>query len=86
MKNAPERMCVVCRGMKKKGELIRVAKNKDGEIFIDETGKSAGRGAYICKSAECFSRLTKTRGLERALKCAVPKELLDALHAKIGNQ
>ena len=83
MKNAPERMCVVCRQMKDKRELIRIVKNKDGEIFIDETGKSAGRGAYICRTEECFSRLVKTRGLERSFKRAVPKEVLEALREKI---
>ena len=33
------RMCCVCRQMKGKDELIRVVKNKNGEIFVDETGK-----------------------------------------------
>ena len=82
MKNPPERMCVVCRTMRKKQELIRVVRNKDGEISYDETGKMPGRGAYICLSRECFSRLPKTRGFERAFKCALPKEVLDAIDDK----
>ena len=30
-----------------KRDLLRIVKTKDGEIFIDPTGKKNGRGAYI---------------------------------------
>ena len=53
-------MCCVCRQMKGKDELIRVVKNKNGEIFVDETGKRDGRGAYICKDKDCLSKLKRT--------------------------
>ena len=45
MQEKPLRMCIVCRNMKTKPELIRVVKNKDGEVFIDKTFKANGRGA-----------------------------------------
>ena len=47
------RMCVGCREMKEKKELLRVVKNKNGEFFVDKTGKLSGRGAYICKNELC---------------------------------
>ncbi len=80
----PERMCVVCRKMQDKKSLIRVVKNKDGEIMYDATGKMPGRGAYICKSRECFEKLAKTKGFERAFKCQIPSEVFSAVNEKIG--
>lgn len=83
-KPSPKRMCIVCREMFDKRELIRVVKNKEGQFFVDETGKLAGRGAYICKSEQCLKNLQKSKGLNRAFKCAVPDEIYVELieHAK----
>ena len=55
----PLRRCVGCREMKDKRELLRIVRNNEGEIFVDPTGKKNGRGAYICKSMECFSKARK---------------------------
>ncbi len=82
--STPERMCVVCRKMQDKKSLIRVVKNKEGEINYDPTGKMPGRGAYLCRSRECFERLPKAKGFERAFKCFVPPEVFSAVNEKIG--
>lgn len=47
---------------KDKRMLIRVVKNKEGEISIDLTGKANGRGAYICKDMTCFDKAKKEKG------------------------
>ena len=57
-KKIPERMCVMCRHMKPKNELIRIV-NGDGGVVIDTTGKLNGRGVYLCKCAECISKAVK---------------------------
>lgn len=57
-KKIPSRMCVVCRNMFEKPDLIRVVKGADG-VSIDLTGKKAGRGAYVCKNPECFEKCVK---------------------------
>ena len=75
----PQRMCVVCRTMKDKTELIRVVRNKDGQFALDPSGKLPGRGAYVCREGDCVSRLEKVRGLERAFKGSVPKEIRDSI-------
>ncbi len=62
------RMCVACREMKPKRELIRVVRTPEGEIVADETGRRNGRGAYLCRSEACFNKALKTRALERALE------------------
>lgn len=53
--------------MKEKKSLIRVVKTAEGDIILDDTGKKNGRGAYICKSLECFKKAKKTKALERSL-------------------
>lgn len=75
----PQRMCVVCRKMKDKSELIRAVRNKDGAFSIDPSGKMPGRGAYVCREGGCISRLDKVRGLERAFKGSVPREIKEEI-------
>ena len=33
------RMCIVCRNMYDKRQLNRIVKDKEGNVFYDETGK-----------------------------------------------
>lgn len=77
------RKCVGCNEMKAKRELIRVLKN-DEEITIDVTGKKNGRGAYICFSSECLAKAEKNKGLERSLKCSIPKEIYESLKKELS--
>ena len=62
MKRLPQRTCLGCNEKKDKKDLIRIVKNKNGEIYIDITGKMEGRGTYICKSEECLKKLIKNIG------------------------
>ena len=65
--------------MKPKKELIRVVKNKENEIFLDKTGKAAGRGAYICADAKCFALMKKGNRLSRAFSSEIDSEIYDSL-------
>ena len=79
MKHIPLRMCIECRQMYPQCELIRIVRdNETDEVKLDMNKKLFGRGAYICKSAECIQKAEKKRGIERHFKCAVPKELYKA--------
>lgn len=78
-KKTPKRLCVACREMHEKNELIRITRSKDGEISLDATGKMPGRGAYICKNAECLARAQKTKALERAFSVNISEEVYAAL-------
>lgn len=72
----PLRMCVACRQMRPQNELIRVVRdNKTGEIRLDTEKKLMGRGAYLCKSAECMTKAKKKNVLARHFSCAVPEEI-----------
>ena len=80
----PLRQCIGCGEMKSKKEMIRVLKTTEDEIVIDATGRKNGRGAYICPSMECFKKAVKSKGLERSLKMAIPKEVYEALEKEMG--
>ena len=80
--SSPLRMCVVCRKMKAKAELLRIAK-KDGKFSLDISGKLPGRGAYICKSGNCSEKFEKQRSFERAFKGAFPQELKETIKKEL---
>ncbi len=80
----PLRMCVGCREMKDKRELIRVVRSPEGEISLDPTGKKPGRGAYVCRQGECLQRAIKQRQLERQLQAAMTPEVSEGLHAALS--
>jgi len=86
VKKVPQRMCTGCMEMKPKKELIRVVKNKEGEISVDLTGKKPGRGAYVCKSTECFEKAFKTKRLEKNLESKISEELYSRLKEEITNE
>ena len=78
-KKIPMRKCLGCNEMKPKKELIRAVKSPEGEISLDLTGKKSGRGAYICKSAECIKKARKKHVAERHLGCSASETLYDEL-------
>lgn len=75
MKNLPQRSCVICRTQKNKNELLRIVKNKDNIVKVDEKGKEAGRGAYICYNQECLEKAKKNKKLEKALNTKIDEEI-----------
>ena len=83
-KKIPMRMCVGCREMKEKKLLIRVVRSPEGEVSLDPGGKKSGRGAYVCRNAECLKRAIKQRQLERQLDVTLPAETVEALTAAMN--
>ena len=82
-KKIPQRMCIGCREMKERPELIRIVKSQDGSIVLDKTGKAQGRGAYICHNLECMKKVKKSRGLERSFKTSIPENVYEALEKEM---
>ena len=92
----PLRKCKGCGEMKEKRELIRVVKapeKKDengnvisgGEISLDLTGRKSGRGAYVCKNADCFEKARKARRFERSLSCKIPEDVYEQMSKELEN-
>lgn len=80
----PLRKCVACNEMKNKRELIRIVKGQEGEYALDPTGKRPGRGAYICRTAECLEKVQKNKGLERSFKSAIHQDVYDLLKLQLS--
>lgn len=57
-----------------KGNLVRIVKTDNG-ITIDASGKLNGRGAYICKSEQCFKHAVKSKRLEKIFHTQIPAEI-----------
>ena len=83
VKKTPLRMCLGCGEMKPKKELIRAVKSPKGEISIDLTGKKSGRGAYICRSTECFRKARKARRFEKSFSCQISEEVYDSMEKEL---
>lgn len=82
-KKLPLRKCSGCGEMKPKNVLIRVVRSPEGEISLDPTGRKAGRGAYVCPSADCLRAARKAKRLERAFSCAIPPEVYDEMEREL---
>lgn len=85
MKKIPQRTCVGCKTQKNKNELIRIVMNKEGNIFIDKTGKANGRGAYICNDINCLEKAIKTKQIERNFEMSISSEIYNELRNEISD-
>ncbi len=90
IKKIPMRMCIGCGEMKPKKELVRIVKaakaseDSPSEVSLDLTGKKPGRGAYICKKADCLKKARKARRLEKAFSMQIPDEVYDNMENEIS--
>ena len=83
MKKIVQRTCMGCNLKKDKKELIRLVFNKQGEMFVDETGKAEGRGAYICDDIKCLEKAIKTKRLERVFETKIDDKLYENIRGVI---
>jgi len=84
-KHVPLRTCVQCQQVRPKRELIRIVRTPYGEIEIDEKGKAAGRGAYLCRDKACWEGAISGERLDYALKMKLSPEDKERL-LKYGQQ
>lgn len=78
------RKCVSCREHREKRDFLRIVRAEDGTVRIDFSQKSNGRGAYLCKSMDCFTKAKKQSALQRALKCELNDEFFDMIEQEIN--
>lgn len=83
MRQIPQRTCTGCMQKKNKNELIRIVKNKNGEITVDKTGKKEGRGIYICQSIECLGKAIKSKRIEKSFETKISEEIYEDLRGVI---
>lgn len=80
------RMCIACREMQDKRTLLRVVKDKENNISIDDTGKKNGRGAYICKNEVCLKKCIKQKSFNKAFKTNVSDDVYKSIEEAIVGQ
>lgn len=85
-KKTPIRKCSGCGERFPKNTLIRVLRTPEGEIVLDLTGKKSGRGAYLCRSTECFRKARKAKRIETSLECLISQEVYDRLEEEIKSE
>ncbi|MDR0426649.1 MAG: YlxR family protein [Clostridiales bacterium] len=78
-KRRPERMCIACRAMKDKAQLIRIVRSPEDVFSLDQTGKARGRGAYVCNDIACIQKCAKARLLNKSFKTKVDEGVYQAL-------
>ncbi len=79
-------MCIACRGAYEKKQMLRIVKDKDGNISLDFSGKKAGRGAYICDSAQCIDKCVKNKLLNRNFGQEISVEVYDAIKKQYADR
>ncbi|ENH96549.1 hypothetical protein J416_10286 [Gracilibacillus halophilus YIM-C55.5] len=86
-KKVPMRKCVITQEMFPKKSLIRVVRNKEGDVFVDTTGKKNGRGAYVSKDLSVVDQAEQSKELEKHLNASIPTEIYQELRYEIeGDQ
>ena len=84
MRKIPLRKCVATQEQLPKKELIRVVRNKEGEVFVDPTGKMNGIGAYLKRSLEAIEIAQKKGVLKKSLEVDIPDEIFEELKKYVG--
>ncbi|GAA0612223.1 glucose-induced regulator RulR [Virgibacillus siamensis] len=84
-KKVPERKCIVTNEMKPKKDLIRIVRNKEGDVFVDPTGKKNGRGAYLSSDRNVIEKARKTGILSRQLNAEIDMTIFDELMKIVEN-
>lgn len=84
LKKIPMRRCLGCFESKPKKELIRIVKNKEGEVSLDKTGKKQGRGAYICYNEECLDKAIKAKRIDKEFEIELNEEIYALLRRDIN--
>ena len=85
MKKIPERTCSVTHEKLPKKDLIRIVKNKELGVLVDETGKVNGRGVYIKKDLDVFNKAIKSNALGRSLETEIPDTVYEEIRNIINN-
>ena len=83
-KKIPQRTCTGCRESKEKKELIRIVRDKEGNVFVDVTGRQNGRGAYIKKDLSVIEKAKNSKILERHLETKIDDSIYEELKNKIN--
>lgn len=85
-KKVPLRKCIVTKSMKPKDELIRIVRNRDGEVFVDPSGKKNGRGAYMSKDSKLIDEAKESHALEKQFSMKIDPAIYEELSELVSGK
>ena len=84
MKKGPVlRSCALTHEKLEKKELLRIVRDKEGNVFVDDTYKANGRGCYLKKDREVIIKAQKSKILDRNLNVEVDNNIYEELLKRI---
>ena len=86
VKKIPLRKSLVSGEIIDKRDLLRIVKTKDGQVFIDPTGKQNGRGAYIKLDNQEALLAKKKQVFNRSFSMDIPESFYDDLIAYVDHK
>ncbi|HES7545153.1 TPA: YlxR family protein [Streptococcus pyogenes] len=86
VKKIPLRKSLVSGEIITKRDLLRIVKTKDGQVFIDPTGKQNGRGAYIKLDNQEALMAKKKQVFNRSFSMDIPESFYDDLIAYVDHK
>ncbi|GKQ42613.1 DNA-binding protein [Companilactobacillus sp. RD055328] len=85
-RKVPMRKDLLTNEMFPKKQMVRIVKNKEGQIAIDPTGKMPGRGAYVGLDPQAVKKAKDKNTIEKAFQVAVAPEFYDELFDYVDHQ
>ena len=76
-------MCIACRASDGKRDLIRLVRVADG-VLLDQSGKMAGRGAYVHPQVNCLEKALAGSLIQKALRTKISAENLMTLSDSVS--
>lgn len=86
VKKIPLRKSLVSGEIIDKRDLLRIVKTKDGQVFIDPTGKQNGRGAYIKLDNQEALMAKKKQVFNRSFSMDIPESFYEDLIAYVDHK
>lgn len=79
--HVPQRVCIVCRGLMPRTDLIRFTRRPGGKIAWPSTLPMGGKGLYLCREGACLARMFGEKRLRRMYVESMEEECVDRLRA-----
>ncbi|KRK58735.1 nucleic-acid-binding protein implicated in transcription termination [Fructilactobacillus fructivorans] len=70
---------VVSGEMAPKRQLVRIVRDKEGNVSVDPTGKQSGRGAYVKIDVETAKRAKQDKILDQVFEVTLTDDFYDKL-------
>ena len=84
-KKIPLSTCIISKEKLPKRELLRIVRTPEGNVVIDLTGKTNGRGAYVKKDVSIIQKAKLSKQLENHLETKIPDSIYDEIINIINN-